>query len=563
MPVRAERPSAPKLLPKKTLAYIRVADSRELVDSFMQTSMGRLGRDEKIKPLVTQLYGSAAQAFAQIQDQLGVSLDEILAIPQGEICVAVVGREAGEPAIFVLMDAGDKLPAVRKLLEAAERQAVSEGQTKRTEDVDGVQLTILDDKVTFCDRENTVLFSSATGLVKEVLKIWNGEEGVGTLADNVEFTTIMRSSVGTKDERPQVTWFVDPIGLFENVSRQNAGGQMALAMLPILGLDGVKSAGGSFIFSTEEFDSISHMHLLLDNPRSGVLEMLAIEAGEVVPEDWVPTDAASYMTINWDTQKTLSSLRKLLDQFRGEGTLSNGIRRRLSDPLGVDFEKDVLGQLDDRVTHVSWFEKPARVNSGTNLVGIKLKDAAAFETTLTKILAKAGDQGTKKNSRGITYYQFSPRRQPENFDETMMRLPSPCLAIVGDYLLGSDSASCLEAAIAAKRDPSKSFADELDYKLIASRIQQHLGSRKPGMIAFQRPEETMRSFYELATSPTTRRRLDELAGTNPGWRALNDALKANPLPPFSVIADYLAPGGGMLVSDESGFHYTTFALKRE
>ncbi len=163
----------------------------------------------------------------------------------------------------------------------------------------------------------------------------------------------------------------------------------------------------------------------------------------------------------------------------------------------------------------------------------------------------------------MTYYEFTPRRQPQDFDQTLMRLPSPCLAIVGDYLLGSDSVSCLEAAIAAKRDPSKSFADELDYKLIASRIQQNLGSKKPGMIAFQRPEETMRSFYELATSPTTRRRLDELAAGNAGLRVLNDALKANPLPPFSEIAKYLAPGGGMLVSDETGFHYTTFALKRE
>ncbi len=243
--------------------------------------------------------------------------------------------------------------------------------------------------------------------------------------------------------------------------------------------------------------------------------------------------------------------------------MRKAIDRSVSAPLGVDFEKEVLAQLDDRITHVTWFEKPARINSGTNLIGVKLKDAAAFEKTLAKILAKAGDRGTKKIYRGVTYYSFQPRRQPRNFDETMMRLPAPCLAIVGDYLLGSDSTSCLEVAIAAKRDPSKSFANELDYKLIASRIQQHLGTHKPGMIAFQRPEETMRSFYDLATSPTTRRKLDELAGTNRAWKALNDALKANPLPPFAAIAKYLAPGGGMLVNDESGFHYTTFALKRE
>ncbi len=518
LPVQAERPAAPKLLPKTTLAYLRVADSRELVDSFMQTSMGRLGRDEKIRPLVTQLYGSAAQAFTQVQEQIGLSLDEILAIPQGEICVALVGNEAGEPAVVVLLDAGDKLPTLRRLLEVAIQQALREGRTKRTEELDGVTLTILDDRATLCERDDTVLFSSSPELLKEILHTWNGDEGVETLADNIEFTTIMRTSVGTKDERPQVTWFVDPIELVTNISRQNAGGAMAMAMLPILGLDGVKSAGGSIILATEEFDSVSHLHLLLDNPRSGILEMLAIEPGDVEPEDWVPSDAASYMTVNWDTAQTFASLEKLLDQFRGDGSFRNFIQRRLSDPLGIDFEEEVLGQLDDRLTHVSWFEKPARVNSGTNLVGVKLRDANAFEKTVEKILAKAGERATKKNHRGVTYYEFTPRRQPPNFDQTLMRLPTPCLAIVGDYILLSDSVRCLQTAIGAKRDPSKSFAEELDYKLIASRIQQHLGSRKPGMIAFQRPEETMRSFYELATSPTTRRRLEEMASSNQAMR---------------------------------------------
>jgi hypothetical protein len=103
----------------------------------------------------------------------------------------------------------------------------------------------------------------------------------------------------------------------------------------------------------------------------------------------------------------------------------------------------------------------------------------------------------------------------------------------------------------------------LDFKLIFSRIQQYPGPAKPGMMAFQRPEESMRSFYELATSPTTRRRLEEMAKTNQAMRALNEALTENPLPPFSAIAKYLAPGGGMMVSDETGIHYTAFGLRRD
>ena len=103
----------------------------------------------------------------------------------------------------------------------------------------------------------------------------------------------------------------------------------------------------------------------------------------------------------------------------------------------------------------------------------------------------------------------------------------------------------------------------MDYQLIYGQIEQQLGSRKPGMISFSRPEETMRSFYDLATAPTTRRRLDELAANNQAMKALNDALRDNPLPPFAVIAKYLAPAGGMLISDASGLHYTTFGLKRD
>ena len=148
---RAERPSAPKLLPKTTLAYVRVADSQELIDAFMQTSLGRLGRDEKIRPLVMQLYGSAAQSFSRIQKQIGLSqldddgtelvTDELLNIPQGEICVAIVGREKGDDALVFLMDVGQNMHIVRKLIDVGMRDAVRHGRTPRTEDVNGVTLT--------------------------------------------------------------------------------------------------------------------------------------------------------------------------------------------------------------------------------------------------------------------------------------------------------------------------------------------------------------------------------------------------------------------------------------
>ncbi len=563
--LRAERPSAPKLLPKKTLLYVRVADSRELADKFMQTSVGRLSQDDKIRPLILHLYGSVTQALSQVQREMGVSLDEVLSIPQGEICAALVGREGDDPALVVLVEVGDRMPIARKLLAQGEQRALHDGATKRTEEVDGVEVSIFSGEVqgAVCERDGVVLACSDPSLLKEMLKVWTGDERAETLADNHQFTAIMSRSVGTKDERPQVTWFVDPIGLIQNVwGREGGGIQIFLAMLPGLGLNGVKAAGGSLIYGTEEFDSIAHMHLMLDSPRRGVLEMLALESGDTDPEDWVPMEAASYMTINWDTQKTVEVIRRLYDQFRGPGALSNAIKRNLSDRLGVDVERDVIQQIGRRFTHVSWFEMPARINSGTNLVGVKLADAGAFQGTLEKLMATAGRSAQKQAYRGTTYYQFSePRRQ--NADATLIRAPSPCLGLVGDYLLLSDSTKCLEAAIASKYDGTAAFADELDFKLIASRISQYPGLVKPGMLAFSRPEESMRSFYELATSPMARARLAEAAKTNRALRALHEALEANPLPPFADIAKYLAPAGGLMVSDETGIHYTAFGLKRD
>ena len=92
----AAHPTAPHLLPKETLAYIRISDMPELREKFKQTMLGRIGADEKIKPLISQLYGSAATAFEQINEQGGAGLDEILAIPQGEVCLAVVVPATGE-----------------------------------------------------------------------------------------------------------------------------------------------------------------------------------------------------------------------------------------------------------------------------------------------------------------------------------------------------------------------------------------------------------------------------------------------------------------------------------
>jgi hypothetical protein len=134
---------------------------------------------------------------------------------------------------------------------------------------------------------------------------------------------------------------------------------------------------------------------------------------------------------------------------------------------------------------------------------------------------------------------------------------------LGDYLVLTDSTECLHHAILTQSDSSQSLLNQLDYKLITSKIRRQPGGDSPGLITFDRPEEGLRLMYEMATSDDVHQRLAARAENNAFFRTLQTALKDHPLPPFSVIAQYLAPGGGLLTNDETGFHYTGFSLRRE
>ena len=115
----AERGRLPasQLLPKETLAYLRIADVPELVERFQTTAMGQMLKDPQLAPLVGQLYTSAVEALAAVKEQTGASIDEIAAMFQGEVTVAVVANETGRPILVGLIDAGDRLPTARKLLD--------------------------------------------------------------------------------------------------------------------------------------------------------------------------------------------------------------------------------------------------------------------------------------------------------------------------------------------------------------------------------------------------------------------------------------------------------------
>jgi hypothetical protein len=562
----AARPKSVELLPEDTLGLVSISDTQELAQRFMNTSLGQMSQDPQMKPVVDELYGSMSELVATLKDNIGLSLPEIMNLPHGEVTFAVVAVKDAAPAYVFLFDAGEQIANAQVLLQRGVDAAVSAGATKQEADFKDTKITTVtppnDIRLAFFVKDGTIVGGTNLEAVKRILGIWNGEKG-RVLSDNANYGTIMNRCRGSKDEPPQIVWFVDPINIMRSAAESNVGLRVGVAMLPVLGLDGLSAIGGSMLYDVGQYDSVNHVHVLLENPRSGIIKMIALESGVSKPERWVPTDVASYMTVHVNFDTAVKTLTPMWDSLSGTGAFSAFVQQRFSTPMGVDFEKQILPALEGRVTYITWFEKPATMVSGVTLVAVKFKDTEAVSKAIDALSGKFGEAVSKQSSSGKDYYRVTipvPQMPPGAEPPPM---PVPCFGIVDDYFVYTNRPSLYEKVLSTLAEGTKSLGEELEFKLIENKIKRQSGGAKPVMLGFSRPEEGLRYWYDIITADSTRDSLKKQAEKNPFFKSLDSSLQKSPLPPFEVIQQYLAPGGSMAVDDASGLHFMEFTLRRK
>ncbi len=567
------RPPATQLLPENTLAFVSIPDSRLLIEKLNQTAGGKMLKDPQLKPLVDDLYSSLVALIPQVEESVGLTLDQMLRLPQGEVTLAVVPPEEGPPALVVMVDCGDQHRNMQTLVDRGAAVLQERGGSQEEEtlgDVTLVTFTLANenaDQVMYFTRDGTYVMANNRKAIDFVLEAWEGK-AESSLADDPDFAAIQKRCRGIEDEPAQLLWFVDPIELVRTIVRNNTQAAFTvLPALPILGLDGLLGAGGSVSMATGSFDVLAHTHLLLDSPRAGVVKMLALSSGSAKPEPWVPGDVAGYTTFHWDFETTYRELEALVDSFATEKGLVGARVQAALDNVGVNFEDEVLGNLDGRITLFNWNEPPARIGSNANVLGVKLIDATKFSGVLDRIVKQFNNLLEPKNFGGTTCYRILPQEDqqlddPEDDNPLVGGPPQPTFCLLGDYLLVSDRPAAIEKAILTASNPSDALAATLDYKLIASKIKRESGKARPSLLSFDRPEVGLKLVYDLVSSDQLRSGARDQFGENAAFQAVDKAFTDNPLPPFAVLKQYLAPGGAFITDDETGFHYMAFTLRR-
>jgi hypothetical protein len=533
--------------------------------------------DPQFRPLVDQSFAAAEKAFEPAREVLGLSLPELLTLPKGELGLAVVPIESRSPQPILLLEAADDDPSISTLLTRGREAALKNGLIEESETVGDTTLTIFRagagrrQEVVYLRRQGALLVSPDRDAIKKSLELWKAESTELTLAGNPSFGTLQRL-VGRAEGLPaEVTFFLDPIGMVRATARSTSA-QVGLAMLPAIGLDGLSAVGASITFNRGPFETIAQAYVLLDVPRSGVLELIALQPNETEPEPWVFDSTAHYITLAWDVERTYHQARKLVDSFQGEGGMRRALNlERLKQNVGVDFETEILTELNGRFSLVVANRDDAAQMQRSHLFGAKVKDRDRAAKVLQKFIEKYRERIVVAGSSGTTFYTIPPEAPPEPppaADPTrpQRRRPTrPTLAfgLVEDYLLLTDDPAALEKAIAATHDPALRLASSLDYKLIAGKAKRYAGDQGPGLLSFTRPDEDLRFFYNLLHNEQVRTGLGSAAERNPFMKDINQALQDRPPPPFEVLQKYFAPGGAILVDEPTGLRYLNFTLKRE
>jgi len=591
-------PRASRLLPQDTMAYISLDNADDLRETLAESSLGLMLADEKLRPFASDVYGTMTELFDMVSQQIGVSLDQLLAIPKGQVALALIPRKAidqasgsspvgGEEskeelrrrldenrrrehrfAAVLLVEAGNNANDLLAIIERMEDRLLSGTYVRRTTIVDSVEIVRLlpqrpgREEIEYFDHDGSVVLGFGHRAAQDVWDHWRGASQEPTLADSPDFGAIISRCIGAESTRPQVTFYVDPYHIAERGVRLS-GSLAAGLMWPLfenLGLARIRGLGGSSFRGSETFSDIVHLHILIDPPRDGLLGVLRPSQGETSPPHWVPADVTGYSSIHWDFKNTYTNLGKILEDFQGADALQRLIEAPTKKRTGINIREDVLENLTGRIVRMSWMEPPVRLNSQVQVNALELSDSTAIESVIADYRQRQPNSLQVETIGGKVVYftQFNPQRFPD-----ALRRPEPCIFVLENWLIQTDSRQLVERLLRAQGDALPRLINVPEYDLIASELGGKLDGESPFLVHFLRGSEFIRQFYELTKSPDSRGFLRQASENNVIARKMLELLERNELPPYEQFEKYFAPSGSFAYDEPTGLHLGAFTLRAD
>ncbi|QDT68723.1 hypothetical protein MalM25_16470 [Planctomycetes bacterium MalM25] len=629
----AERPGAMRLYPSRSVVFVRTPDGAEFIDKFQSS---RFFQDPEIAPFLGSLFGKIDEAYQSGPGEVtGGGISDLMQLAQGEVAFGVVPRRNEGPGLLFLADtvsAADReandsvaiaegLDRATHLFDSIRAAATKDGDVRIAEEqVATTKVTVFrrGDKVRaavgFAEREGVLIFSNDRILLESLITKWDEAEGLAAiepvaeqateeeteiqpddderkraerlrqrytepLADNPGFTESLRECVserigGGDDTPPQLTIFVDPVGIFRAVAQQNAGMRIALATLPVLGLDKIEGASAAMWIDQGDWDSLIRAHLLLGTPRSGVLKMLRLKPCDPTPGKAIPDQVATYQCGAVDFAATLEGAGKLYDRIRGEGEFAKLVEEQFTKRTGL-IPTETLEQLTGRFVSLQAYgdieEGAAPRVTPARAILLDVEDPEWAKRTLRETLDRIKVSPKWDEHGGVEYARLAqPEADSEEGRRRQRRRGGPFaahLAVIGEQFVYAETEALLHKLIDTHAGIGPRLAEHLPYRLTASRTKRlgkaTVGGEEGRIVKYEDPSTQFRQWHVAGNSDASREQLDRMAEFAPPMRWLRDALDETGVPPLEALMRHAAPAGAAIYDTPRGFRFVQFNFRME
>jgi hypothetical protein len=309
--------------------------------------------------------------------------------------------------------------------------------------------------------------------------------------------------------------------------------------------------------------------------------------GNLTPQAWIPSDVATYVTLNWDVQTAYAAAESLVDEVVGEkGVFRDVVESLRDDPDGprVDVDKNLVAKLGQRVTIIADNVLPIGPKSERKVLAIEVKDEAPVADTIARRMGSDKDMHRREFEGFVIWEQVEtvsdvpklevetpgaeiqhadsdPATKKLDHDEHFLPTHTICVA-QGHLFLGSHIELLQKVLLQAKQGDN--LKQSPDFRLIAQQATG-LESGPISVRAFSRTDLAFRPTYELIrtgqmpqSETMLAKFLNAAMGDGKDGAPRKQKIDGHALPAFDVVRHYLGPAGTVVASLDDGWLCTGF-----
>lgn len=588
-----------QVLPASTQGFVSVPNLAALLASFRRTDFGRLLDDPRMRPFRDDIRRQIEAQWLAAHPALALTGPDLENLATGELALALVAVPEGKAGLVLLVEVTGREAQAHATLEKFAAGIAQRGGRRSVQKHPAATLTVLTSapkqaggeplETAYFMRGGLLVVSDRPAVAAQLAARLARDPATAprdSLADAPAYKAVIeRAAVAAASQPPHARWFIAPIGLAEALATWQPPPKGRTDYLPILkrqGFGAIQGVGGHVNFAAGPYGLLHRTAVFAPPPYEKAMRMLSFpntRADVYAPQPWVAGNVTTYTSFQCDFLNAFDHFGTLFDEFVDEGAWDRLLNDLKSNANGnYDVRKDLVAHLGHRATLLTDYTLPITPQSQRRLLAIELKNPAQFAEQLERSLD--GDPQFNRLSVGnYTIWEIVPQEEDElppieiniggvgnaPAPAPAVKLPNAAIAAVEGHLFVTTHLDLLQQVLADARPP-RPLADDADYQRVLVELGK-LGADQLCALGFSRADEQIRATYELfragkmpEAETLLGRLLNAVLGDGKEGSVREAKLNGSKLPEFSVVADYLGPGGSMVASEPTGWFVVGFTL---